>query len=282
MLPTSLVALGIILVAVLPGAVYIWAFEREAGSYGVTLADRTLRFLAASTAMHLLLAWPEYFVFRVGIGGHSRILVGQFALLWLDLLLLAGLPAVVGTTLGALYATRTARTSWPTLRRRLTAKRERRLLRLLLGRDPAPRAWDDLFSERPHCYLRVRTTGDRWLAGKFAGGSYAAGYPNDPDLLLEEAVEVNQETGVLGKSLGYPLYIAAGQIAWVEVVWPIDQLDPSEGNAMSKDRKLPPANEKRGGYSGSGDGSQMKPPPQQPSGSPPPNSTPSDDKRTQP
>jgi hypothetical protein len=49
MLPTSLVALGIILIAVLPGAVYTWAFEREAGSYGVTLADRTLRFLAAST-----------------------------------------------------------------------------------------------------------------------------------------------------------------------------------------------------------------------------------------
>lgn len=222
MLPTSMVALAIVVAAVLPGAIYTWAFEREAGSYGVTLADRTLRFLAASAAMHLLLAWPEYFVFRVGIQGHSRILVGQFALLWLGLLLLSALPAVVGTILGGLYATRTARTSWPRLRRWLTAGRERRLLRILLGRDPAPRAWDDLFSERPHCYLRVRTTGDRWLAGKFAGGSYAAGYPNDPDLLLEEAVEVNQETGVLSEPLGYPLYIAAGQIAWIEVVWPSD------------------------------------------------------------
>jgi hypothetical protein len=50
---------------------------------------------------------------------------------------------------------------------------------------------------------------------------------------------------------------------------------------MSEDRKLPPAGEKRGGYSGSGDGSQMKPPPQQPSGSPPPTPAPSGDKRTQ-
>jgi hypothetical protein len=47
-----------------------------------------------------------------------------------------------------------------------------------------------------------------------------AGYPNDPDLLLEEAVEVDQQTGVLGKPLGYALYITEGQIAWVEVVWP--------------------------------------------------------------
>jgi hypothetical protein len=220
MLPSSLVALGIVLVAVLPGAVYTWAFEREAGSYGVTLADRTLRFLAASTVMHLLFAWPEYAVFRVAIEGRSRILAGQFALLWLVLLLLSGLPAVAGTMLGGLYATRTMRTSWPRLRRWLTAEREQQLLRILVGRDPAPRAWDDLFSQRPHCYLRVRTTSDKWLAGKFASASYVAGYPNDPDLLLEEAVEVDQQTGVLGKPLGYPLYVAAGQIAWIEVIWP--------------------------------------------------------------
>jgi hypothetical protein len=187
MLPTSLVALGIILLAVLPGAVYTWAFEREAGLYGVTLADRTLRFLAASTVLHLLFAWPEYLVFRVAIEGRGRILAGQFALLWLVLLLLSVLPAVAGTILGGLYATRTTRSSWPRLRRWLNAEQERLLLRILLGRDPAPRAWDELFSERPHCYLRVRTTGDKWLGGKFAQGSYAAGYPNDPDLLLEEA-----------------------------------------------------------------------------------------------
>jgi hypothetical protein len=220
MLPTSLVALGIILVAVLPGAIYTWAFEREAGSYGVTLADRTLRFVAASTLVHLLFAWPEYVVFRVAVERGHRILAGQFALLWLVLLLLSVLPAAAGTMLGGLYASRTMRTSWPRLRRWLTAEREQRLLRILVGRDPAPRAWDDLFSERLHCYLRVRTTGDKWLAGKFASASYAAGYPNDPDLLLEEACEVDQETGIIGKPLGYPLYVAAGQIAWIEVVWP--------------------------------------------------------------
>ena len=218
--PDSLLALGILLVAVLPGAIYTWAFEREAGLYGVTLADRVLRFVAGSTVMHLILGWPEYLVFRLAIEGRDRILAGQFAVLWLGLLVLATLPAAAGTILGELYATRTSRLTWPRLRRWLTANQERRLLRILLGRDPAPRAWDDLFSEQLQCYLRVRTTGDRWLAGKFAGDSYAAGYPNEPDLLLEEAYAIDQETGILGEGLGYPLYIASGQIAWVEVVWP--------------------------------------------------------------
>src|SRR6266511_4970301 len=135
MLPTSLVALGIILVVVLPGAVYTWAFEREAGSYGVTLADRTLRFLAGSTVMHLLLAWVDYLVFRVAIEGRHRILTGQFALLWLGLVLLSVLPAIAGTILGGLYATRSTRTTWPKLRDGwLTSKREERLLRIALGR----------------------------------------------------------------------------------------------------------------------------------------------------
>jgi hypothetical protein len=37
-----------VLIAVLPGAVYTWAFEHVAGAYGVTLADRTHRFLYSS------------------------------------------------------------------------------------------------------------------------------------------------------------------------------------------------------------------------------------------
>jgi hypothetical protein len=54
--------------------------------------------------MHLLFAWPEYLVFRIAIEGRSRILSGQFALLWLVLLLLPVVPAVAGTILGGLYA----------------------------------------------------------------------------------------------------------------------------------------------------------------------------------
>src|SRR6266550_4352096 len=131
--PDSLQALGILLVAVLPGAVYTWAFEREAGLYGVTLADRMLRFVAGSIVMHLILAWPEYLVFRLAIDHAGRIRSGQFAVLWLGLILLSAIPAAAGTVLGELYATRTSRLGWRGLRRWLSANSERRLLRILLG-----------------------------------------------------------------------------------------------------------------------------------------------------
>jgi len=158
MLPSSVTALAIVLVAVLPGAVYTWAFEREAGAYGVTLADRVLRFLAASVALHLALAWPEYGLYRMALQGQDELQAGQFAVLWVGLLVLAGVPAVVGTVVGGLYATRDSREGWSRLRRRLTPQRETKLLRFIVGRDPAPRAWDDLFSGLESCYLRVRTT----------------------------------------------------------------------------------------------------------------------------
>jgi hypothetical protein len=46
----------IFLLAVLPGALYTWAFEREAGKWGIGAVDRTLRFIAASAAFQLLYA----------------------------------------------------------------------------------------------------------------------------------------------------------------------------------------------------------------------------------
>jgi hypothetical protein len=94
---------------------------------------------------------------------------------------------------------------------------EDRLLRVLLGREPAPRAWDDLFAARPSVYLRVRTTDGIALAGRFANRSYAGGYPNDPDLLIEDAYSLT-DNGDLNEALGYAYYIAAGQIAWLEII----------------------------------------------------------------
>jgi hypothetical protein len=40
-----------------------------------------------------MFAWPEYLVFRIAIEGRDQILAGQFALLWLVLLLLSVIPA---------------------------------------------------------------------------------------------------------------------------------------------------------------------------------------------
>ena len=222
MLPTTVVAALILTATVLPGSMYMWAFERQASAFGVTLADRTLRFFAVSLVFHLVLGWPEYGLYRFALSGPT-FGAWQFAAAWSATLALVLIPASLGTVLGGLYATRNSRDGWKWLRDRLSPATEQRLVRVALGRTPAPRAWDDLFSDRPTVYLRVRTTDGTWLAGLFANHSYAGGYPHDTDLLLEEAWEISAEDGTLGDAgLGYPVYIAASQIGWLDIVSNVD------------------------------------------------------------
>ncbi len=209
MVPDTALGLLLLVVAVLPGLVYTLAFERQAGAYGVTLADRTLRFVAVSALFHVLAAWPEYWVYRVTLGPGDRILAADFALLWVSAVLLLVLPAVTGTLVGQVYVHRDERPPW-----------QQELLRWTIGPELAPRAWDDFFSERPSTYLRVRTVDGTTHAGLFASQSYAAGFPQAPDLLLEEAWSIDPGSGELIEPLGYPLYIAPGQIAWMEIVPP--------------------------------------------------------------
>lgn len=219
--PASVLALGIVILVIVPGSMYTWAFERQSSGYGVTLADRTLRFLAVSLLFHLIVAWPEYWLFRFVQRPDPA--SGQFAAAWAGVLALVALPALVGTTLGGLYATRSTRSGWAFVRRWLPPERETALLKLALGRDPAPRAWDDIFSERPNVYLRVRLTDDSWIAGRFADRSYAGGFPHDTDLHLEEAWEILPD-GTLGdRGLGYAVYVPASAISMIEIMTPSDE-----------------------------------------------------------
>lgn len=217
MVPTSVVALAIVVIAVLPGSMYTWAFERQVTAYGVTLADRVLRFVAISLIFHVLLGWGEYWLFRAAFAGED-FGGGQFAVAWAGVLLLVAIPVLVGAATGGLYATRNSRDEhWSWLRRGLSPRVEDRVLQFLLGRTPAPRAWDNLFSERPNLYVRIETVDGTPLAGRFADASYAGGYPNEPDLYLEEAFALNED-GSLADSLGYPVYIPSGQMARMEIV----------------------------------------------------------------
>jgi hypothetical protein len=132
--------------------------------------------------------------------------------------LLVAVPAIAGTITGGLYATRSNREEeWAWLRRGLSPEREDRILQFLLGRAPAPRAWDNLFSDRPNLYVRIETTDGTPLGGRFADNSYAGGFPHEPDLYLEEEWALD-ENGNLTRGLGYPVYIPSGQIARMEIV----------------------------------------------------------------
>jgi hypothetical protein len=149
---------------------------------GVKLSDRVFRFIGFSAILLALSApatyalWHEYV--RAG-----RLSSGELPLtLWAVPLVYVGLPIVIGSLIGR-----------GTRNRKAWAK-------LFTGPDPAPRAWDHLFGSTPDGWIRLRLKSGIWLGGAFvrrADGSrsYAAGYPEDQDLYLLEAVDVDPETG---------------------------------------------------------------------------------------
>jgi hypothetical protein len=219
MLPSNIAALLVVIVAVLPGATFTWGFERQAGQFGVGLADRTLRFVAVSVLWHLILGWPEYLLYRVAFNGRN-FSTAQFAAAWGAVLLLTAVPAATGSFLGSLYAKRNTGEQPKAIHRAFGGPKRKRVFEYIVGHERAPRAWDDLFSEHPTIYIRVRTTDGAWLAGLFAKQSYAAGYPNDTDLYLEQAWGLKDGGTVLAEPLGYSLYIPAARISWLEIINP--------------------------------------------------------------
>lgn len=218
-MPETLEALGVFLLAVLPRALYVWSFERIVGRWGIGLSDRLLRFAAASTVFLAIFAWPlyhlrsEYLHHRV-VGNEgkarfvNRIADGDDLPWWLFTLpvLYVVLPMAVGAAVGLTVASRSPR--W------------RRVGRVLAGRDPAPRAWDYLFSLRPAAAMRMRLKDGRWLGGFYGEDSYAAGYPEEPqDVYIESTYAMNQEDGsFVTDDAGHPIELGSALlIRWDEV-----------------------------------------------------------------
>lgn len=219
-MPETLEALGVFLLAVLPGALYVWSFERIVGRWGIGLSDRLLRFAAASTIFLAFFTWPLYelrseYVHHpsVGPGGKptfaNRIADADDLPWWLFTLpvLYVALPIVAGTAAGLSVASRSPR--W------------RRVGRVLAGRDPAPRAWDYLFSLRPAAVVRMTLKdGGGWLGGFYGEDSYAAGYPEEPqDIYLERTYAMNQQDGsFVTDDAGHAVELGPGLLVrWDEV-----------------------------------------------------------------
>ena len=167
-------AIAVTVLAVLPGALYTWSFEREVGNWGVGLSDRILRFVGFSSIFHAVLALPEWllwtrYVHHVQGGRVSSPIAEGRAPGWLAIVPLAyvGIPIAVGAL--AAHA----------------ARFRRRWVRLLVGPRPQPLAWDRLFWDGPSFLVRLRMKNETWLGGLFGEHSYASGYPEPHDLLLE-------------------------------------------------------------------------------------------------
>jgi hypothetical protein len=214
----TLTGLLALLVSVLPGSLYTWAFERQAGSFGVALADRVLRFVGVSLIFHICFGWPEYVFYRLLRDGLDHPYGWmRFALLWTGGLLYVAIPLVAGSVVGGLWVSRVGREGWQWLRTRLTEQTELALLQTLVGRNPAPRAWDAVFTARPNVFLRLQLVDGTWGAGAFNAAAYASGFPNEPDLLLSPAWTLDDNLN-LDSPLESSMYIAAGQIKLMEIL----------------------------------------------------------------
>ncbi len=206
-MPETFQALGVFILALLPGALYVWSFERLAGAWGTRFADRLVRFVGVSAVFHALIAPVTY---RLWI---EFVISGRLARedvplwLWPAALLYIAVPILAGTLIG--FGTRRG---W-------------RWTKIFTGPEPAPRAWDHLFARRPDGWILLHLKSGVWLGGAYAadatGGqkSYAAGYPDEQDLYLAEAAEVDPITGqfVYGAD-GRPKRTGSGiLIRWSEV-----------------------------------------------------------------
>jgi hypothetical protein len=179
-MPDSFQAAIVVAIALVPGALYFWAFERQAGRWGVGLSDRVLRFVGLSALFHAAIAPVSYWFWA---NQWPKIREGMHVSLWLWAVGIAyvAVPLAAGTVIG--FATRLG-LPWS---------------RWFAGPHPAPRAWDYLFEREPDGYVRMRLKSGTWIAGLFAEvdgrGPYTAGYPEPQDLLLPATVKIDPDTG---------------------------------------------------------------------------------------
>src|SRR5437016_8193326 len=99
-MPSTFQALSVLNVALLPGALYVWSFERLAGAWGVKLSDRFFRFVGVSAVFHAIAAPATY-----GLWSHyvrsGRLASGRVPLLlWVGPILYVAAPIVAGTVVG--------------------------------------------------------------------------------------------------------------------------------------------------------------------------------------
>jgi len=173
---TTFEAVGVTLVAVLPGALFVWGFERVVGRWAIGLSERILRFLGISAVLHALAAPISYSLWIT----HLKTSVLREALplwFWPVTLAYVMVPVLLGSGLAVGF------------------KRDKRWALLLTGPEPAPTAWDALFGAAPTGWVLMRLKSKRWIGGAYdEETSYVGGYPEPADIYLAPEALVDQQT----------------------------------------------------------------------------------------
>ena len=206
---TTLLSLIIIWLAVLPGVLFIWAFEMLAGRWTTGIRGGLLRSVGYSAVFHILFLPLTY---HLRVSYWDRIWEGMYVSLWVWLYI--SLYVVVPITLGLLAA------GWVISSATSATSKKYRWAGLFVGRSPAPRAWDFLFGwQRVAGWVRLRTKTGLYMGGYYGEASYVAGYPDIQDIYLTRAIEIDPDSGEFGiDSEGKPLSLPSGLlIRWDEV-----------------------------------------------------------------
>jgi Family of unknown function (DUF6338) len=201
-MPETFQALAVVLIALVPGATFLWAVERVAGRWGIEGSDRFLRFVAVSLVLHSLAApatyriWHDYL--RTDALPHGAVLP-----LWMWPVAAAYvlIPAILGTIFGLVLNSEDVPP-------------------LVAGSNRAPSAWDHLFFRYDYGYVRLKLKSGPFIGGRYEGpDSYAGGYPEPPDIYVSEAVEVDADTGEFARDdAGNPIRKGYGfLVRWSEV-----------------------------------------------------------------
>ena len=214
--PTSLSGLLVALVALLPGGVHTWMYERVTGKSLSQAGDRLSRLLAAS-AVYLVLS---AFAFPV-LASVARAASSGGGTSWWRYFVVVGLlvvlPALVGGGAGLLTNRRHQR-GW-----------RGRLGRLIAGVGHASRAWDHLFgvqglrgsvrvvlTDGTHLIGYWGERGDAGLGGSPPSRSYASGYPGQQrDLYISQLIRIDQADGSSQTTAG-ALWVPADSIRYLE------------------------------------------------------------------
>ena len=176
-MPTTFEAIAAALVAVLPGALAVWGFERISGRWSIGITDRLLRFVGISAVLHGMAAPATYAIWHAylrdgAVAGEERLPLW----LWPVALAYVLVPLAIGSGLA------------------VGNERKAGWARWAVGNNPAPTAWDAVFSSEPtDLYVLLRLKSGRWVGGQYAEGSYVGGYPEPADLYLIRELQVDQE-----------------------------------------------------------------------------------------
>ena len=200
---SSLQALTFLVVALLPGAFFVWGFERNAGRYGIGLRDRALRLVGSSSVFLALFASVLYWLYARY--WHSFV-SGEPLPVWLMIapIVYIAIPGTLGWIFGSQVRSGT------------------RWARILAGSDRAPRAWDHLFQDREPGLVRCKMKSGSWVGGMYAEVEnkrlYASGYPEIQEIYLTRSLQINPEDGSFNE-LADQLILGAGGLLmrWEEI-----------------------------------------------------------------